>query len=181
MTGLFANAAQAVITPPVGIRLLGTLQASTGVHDDLYARAVVLNCGPTRVAVVSLDLVGLGLAIADKMRLEIERRTGIDAVLLNCTHNHSAPFTVPWSLLGWQEFLRDYQPWLAELTDKVVNVVERAAGDLRPAELRAGRAEVQVGANRRLAGPRGVAMAPNPRGPVVPWVDVLRVDERGGS
>ena len=53
MTGLFANAAETVITPPVGIRLLGTVQASTGVHDDLHARAVVLTCRQTRLAIVS--------------------------------------------------------------------------------------------------------------------------------
>ena len=31
-----------MITPPVGAPTLGTIQRSTGVHDDLYARALVL-------------------------------------------------------------------------------------------------------------------------------------------
>jgi hypothetical protein len=37
-----AGASETVITPPVGVPLIGCIQRSTGVHDDLLARPLVL-------------------------------------------------------------------------------------------------------------------------------------------
>src|SRR5512147_1084326 len=99
---LFAGTAEAAITPPVGAPLLGTIQRSTGVHDDLYARALVLGDGRQRIAIVCLDLIGMDFVLADEIRGAISRRTGITAALLNCSHTHSSPFTIPWSVLGWR-------------------------------------------------------------------------------
>ena len=33
------------------------------------------------------------------------KRTGITTAFVHCTHNHSSPFTIPWSVLGprWPE------------------------------------------------------------------------------
>jgi hypothetical protein len=59
-------------------------------------------------------------------------------------------------------------------------VVAAAASRLEPARLRAGRAPVRIGSNRRLWTGDGVVMKPNPDGPVVPWVDVLAVDAIDG-
>ena len=51
----------------------------------------------------------------------------------------------------------------------------------KPVILRAGRSPVHIGTNRRLPSDQGIVMKPNPAGPVVPWVDVLRVDRFDGS
>ena len=44
-TRLSAGAGEAEITSPVGAPLLGSLVASTGVHDPLWARALVVGGG----------------------------------------------------------------------------------------------------------------------------------------
>lgn len=178
---MLIGASEAQITPPVGIPLVGTLQPSTGVHDDLFARALVLGDGERSVAIVCLDLVGLDFSLADDIRAEVQRRTCVMTTLLNCTHTHSAPFTVPWSVLGWEGFQREGRQWRAELVAKVADAVARAAASVQNAVLRVGRAPVQIGMNRRLSTPRGIVMQPNPVGAVAPWVDVLRVDDGKGN
>src|SRR5882762_8822428 len=99
-TKLLVGSAELVITPPAGAPTLGTIQRSTGVHDDLYARVLVLNDAKKRIAILSLDLIGMDFVLADQIRSAIAARTGIVITLVHCTHNHSAPFTIPWSVLG---------------------------------------------------------------------------------
>jgi len=179
MPDLTAGAAQTTVTPPAqGTLLLGALQRSTGVHDDLYARALVLAHGDQRVVIVTLDLVGLDAALADRLRTAVRQQTGLPAshVLLNCSHTHSAPFTIPWSVQGFETFEQEAGPWRDELVDKVADTVRVAISRLAPATLRFAREPVQIGSNRRLPTDQGVHMKPNPDGPVVPWTDVLRVD-----
>ena len=64
-------------------------------------------------------------------------------------------------------------PQLAEL-------VFQADGKSEAVVLCAGRAPVHIGTNRRLESEEGIVMKPNPGGPVIPWVDVLRVDRLDG-
>lgn len=176
-----AGAAEVVITPPVGTPLLGTIQRSTGVHDELFARALVLNDGKQRVAIVSLDLIGFDLEFSDRIRDAIRARTGISLVLIHGTHNHCAPFTVSWSVLGTRWFAGPGRNWRDSLTPALVDLVSRAEANSEAAVLRAGRSPVHIGTNRRFHTGQGIVMKPNPDGPVVPWVDVLRVDRPDGS
>lgn len=178
---LLMGAAEAPITPPVGLRLVGPLARSTGVHDDLWARSIVLSHGTTSVALVFLDLIGIDMPLSDGMRAEIRRRAGVSSVLINCSHTHSAPFTVSWSVEGRAEYEEEAASWQNGLISTVADLVALAAARQRPAIARYGRAPAQVGVNRRLSTPDGIDMQPNPHGPVVPWVDVLRFDTINGS
>jgi hypothetical protein len=178
---VLAGAAEIVITPPYGSPTLGAIQRSTGVHDDLYARALVLDDGEQEVAILSLDLIGMEFALADEIRRTIAAHTGISHALVHCTHNHSAPFTIPWSVLGHRWLSGAGKGWRDGLAAKMARLVSQAKAQSGAATFRAGRAPVRIGTNRRLETERGVVMKPNPSGPVVPWVDVLRVDLLDGS
>jgi hypothetical protein len=181
-TGFLAGACEVTITPPVGAPLVDNRQRSTGVHDDLFARVLVLSDGEHQLAIVCLDLEGFDFSWADEVRKRVQARTGIAATLVNCSHTHSAPFVVPWETLGAEWFHQaEGQEWRNGLGAKVVDAVARAQANLAAASLRVGRAPVQVGANRRLPTEKGVVMKPNPAGAVVPWVDVLRVDDASGN
>ena len=54
--------ASASITPPVGVPMAGygaRKGVSKGIHDDLYAKAIVFDEGDMKAALIRCDLIGL--------------------------------------------------------------------------------------------------------------------------
>jgi hypothetical protein len=92
--GLYAGAAQRVITPEVGTPLVGWLNRAAGdstsrsVRDDLFVRALVLEQGGRSCALVTADLVGVDALIVERIRKGAAAATGIaaDAILVSATH-----------------------------------------------------------------------------------------------
>ena len=138
------------ITPPVGYRLAGYFneRLSTGKHDPLHAKAIVLQQGAERVALVSCDLLGFSLAVTTPARAQASARTGIPVsnIVICATHSHTGPL--------FDGALRDYFHELAErkyshdpqeaidypafLNERLVKVIEAAQANLRPAQQQAG-------------------------------------------
>jgi hypothetical protein len=83
------------ITPPVGWRRAGnyTELVSTGVHDPLFAKAMVLAQGNTIVAVVGNDLCSVPRELTDRARRRASARTGIPIanIVITATHTHGGP------------------------------------------------------------------------------------------
>ena len=95
---LLAGAAETVVTPDAeGTLLIGPLKPSTGVHDDLFARALVLSDGTTDAALVTLDYLGFDFAFHDVLAAAVASASGIpaDRTMIACSHTHSAPVTAP--------------------------------------------------------------------------------------
>lgn len=178
---MYGGAAEVIISPPVGSPTLGAIQRSIGVHDDLYARCLVLSDGRQEVVILSLDLVGMSCELADQIRTVISERVCTSTVLVHCTHNHSAPFTIPWSVLGSRWLSGAGEHWNNELVTSLAELAAVAKANVEPVVLRAGRASVQLGTNRRLQSDQGVVMKSNPAGAIVPWVDVLCVNRHDES
>ncbi len=68
-----------------------------GMHDDTWARAMVLDQGDTTVAVVSLDVVGLFNVEIQRARAELVRRypeMEIDELVVSSTHTHEGVDTM---------------------------------------------------------------------------------------
>ena len=94
-----AGFAKVPVTPPIGSRLTGYAArqgVSTGVHDDLFSRAMVLEDGRELVAMASVDVLALAAEFVASVRRRICRRTGIrqENILIAATHTHSGPVTV---------------------------------------------------------------------------------------
>lgn len=83
------------ITPPIGAPMTGyySVRKAEGVHDDLMARALVLEQAGTRVALVACDLVGVERQTVEAARRRIMQHTGIppEAVMISATHSHTGP------------------------------------------------------------------------------------------
>ena len=161
---LRAGAAKAQITPPVGYRMgqWGLRQGrSTGVYRHLYARALVLDDGTTRLAIATMDVVGYARDIRELIRARVEALTGItpDRLLLSSTHNH----TTPDQMRGIRPELGGYVSYLA---DQVAGAIYEALQKLAPARLGHGQGE--------LAG--WTVNRQYPERPVDSSVGVLRVD-----
>ena len=97
---MFAGVGKTDITPQSNIWMDGMLRAhpAEGVHDALYARALVL-CETSDVkqafALVSVDVCVLDDATCRAVRQSAEARTGIPAshIVIAATHTHSGPST----------------------------------------------------------------------------------------
>ncbi|MGQ9881952.1 MAG: neutral/alkaline non-lysosomal ceramidase N-terminal domain-containing protein [Armatimonadota bacterium] len=173
---LKAGICETNITPPVGVWLAGYAGRSSGcigVHDELYARALVLDDGLSLTCIVGLDLIALDFDLVERIRDGINRKVGIpyERILLNCSHTHSGPATRTFRAMGERDEL-----YCNVMARKVVGAVQQAADMLEPVSLRWGRAPVQIGINRRERRGEQTVIGQNPSGPIQPYVDVLRLD-----
>ena len=92
---LRAGAAAVKITPPKGAPLAGYYynRAAEGVHDDLYAKALVLEQEGTKVAFVVCDLISLSRPIVEQARKLVGENSGVpgENVMMSATHSHTGP------------------------------------------------------------------------------------------
>jgi len=89
---LRAGAAASNIAPPLGIRMFGYFHERTArdVHDDLFAKSLVLDDGETKLAIVVCDLIGVSRAYLDKAKELINERCGIFSLKRgHFLHSHS--------------------------------------------------------------------------------------------
>lgn len=178
---LYAGVAETNITPPLDIRLGGYSQRPTGavgVLDELYARALVLDDGSRRLALVTADVAAFPLLMATQVRAEIASRLGAvpEAVLLHATHTHNGPHLGTYRAMGTVD-----APYIDVLVRKLSGVARQAMENLRPAHLTYGESSAQIGVNRRATDANGLTvMRPNYGGPVAPTVQVLCVNGADG-
>jgi neutral ceramidase len=117
------------------------------VADDLTARALVLECGESRIALVVCDLILVTGAIVAEARTLIADRYDIpgDHVLIAATHTHTGP--PPLSLFG-TEVDETYIRWLP---GRIADSVGVALSRLTPARAAWGSTEIEgVCFNRRF-------------------------------
>jgi neutral ceramidase len=90
---LRAGATAADVTPPLGERVIGGFEPfpSTAIHDNLYARCLVLDNGETQIAFVICDNLGIVQDVYDEARRRIAKETKLPPrnVLMAATHTHS--------------------------------------------------------------------------------------------
>jgi hypothetical protein len=96
--GLQVGVAMADITPdnPVNVLMAGyddRKSTSTGVHDPITARCLLINDGKSVVALVSLDFIGLFMKDVEVMKKMIVSETGIkdENIFIHSIHTHSVP------------------------------------------------------------------------------------------
>ena len=176
-----AAIAEVNITPPVGVSMCGFAARkgpSEGIHDELFARALVLDNGETQVAIVGADVIGFAPDLVNRIRGLVERAVGIsgDRVLLNGSHSHSGPTVMAFRCMGDRDAA--YEDVLCR---KVAGAIAMAARDLMPASISHGRAPVRIGHNRREMRDGRIVLGHHPTGPEAPWVDVLRIDAASGE
>jgi hypothetical protein len=123
---------EAEITPEIGgkkevwLAGYGMNRAATGVHDPLMARCVVLQDGGQKIALVSVDLVGLQYPAVLEIRKELP---GFAYVMVSSTHNHEGP-----DVIGmWGKSPLHYgvdDDYVAATVKRVAQLVKDTAGRL---------------------------------------------------
>ena len=127
----------------------GNDRIASGCHDDIWARVLVLEGPSTKVALVSVDFVGMithglysGFAHAREL---VDPQLGLDQVIFSSTHSHEGPDTL--GLWGPTRVDRRQVPALHDFVDRqVARAITEAVG---PAALH------PVGGARAMTARRG--------------------------
>jgi len=133
---LRVGAAVRVITPDPLLPVsggVGTPKKTIEKKGDLFARAIVLEKGAVRVAIVSVDNLGWTAALGDKSRGLIK---GVSAenILIGSTHTHSAPDAYGFPDENGKS-LADLA-YLDNCVKKIADAVNEAVKNLTPATLK---------------------------------------------
>ena len=121
---------------PVFLAGFGQNRKATKVHDPITARAVVMADGDEKIALVSVDVVGLFLPSVERVR---EKLPGFKYVLVSATHNHEGPDTL--GLWGPSPVQSGIDPdYLKKVETGCVDAVKAADKARKPAVVRIGSA-----------------------------------------
>ena len=203
-SALRAGAAEADITPPMGVQIAGDIgryRPVEEVREPIYARALVLELDGRRCCLLSLDLLAVTGRWAQEIRRRAAQRFGLDpsGIMVHVTQNHAAP------CLG-HTFIRDEcglfppeYPWLRggddrynePTVERVVNAIAAALDSLRPVSVQIGRrTDGRVAFNRRFVMRDGSVRTHPPRcdpnilyceGPTDPEVAVMIFRSEAGA
>jgi hypothetical protein len=182
---LQAGAAKVDITPAPDAALpmsgyAGRKEGFKGIHDHIYARAIVLSDGSRQAAILTWELIGIPTPIWDELSQRIARETGIqpEYLLLAAVHDHSAP--APFGMYGNNSPKSAvYTKHLEELT---IQAIRQAKAKLQPVTIGIGTAKAYVNINRREYSPKnGWELGYNPEGPSDKTVTVIRFNTLSGK
>ncbi len=139
---------------PVWLAGYGWGRRATGVHDPLYATCVALSDGTKRLALVTIDVVGLQLPTVEEVRNQLKN---FDYVLISSTHNHEGPDTIGiWGNTPVQRGVDD--AYLDRVVKQIVEGVRQAEARLQPVRAAYGTAtdETLLGDSRKPQAKDGI-------------------------
>ena len=178
---LQAGVARVDLTPPMDIKAtLGGYGArmskpAVGVHDRVFAKAIVLSDGSKRFALVTADVLGFPPGFKDALA-ESLGGTGwkSDSLLLLPSHSHTSidmSALHPKNILGIPQ-IGSFHKKLYEMTlARLARAIADAGKDLAPVSVGT-RSMPLAGWNRNRR---------DPNGPSDPELTVTRVDKKGGE
>ncbi|MFV2069337.1 MAG: neutral/alkaline non-lysosomal ceramidase N-terminal domain-containing protein [Pirellulales bacterium] len=198
---LEAGAAAVDITPKLGVSLDGPISKNgpvTGIHDRLYARALILDDSTTRIAIVICNASIIGQDVFDAAKAKVQEEIGLppNRMLVAATHTHAAPRSMH---IATGTLDDEYHHFLAE---RIAEAVVAAAKNVAPAQVGCGSFDKPefVRCRRFLCQPGSVGVNPfgesgeqcksvsgqssaviKPAGPVDPQLSILSVRHADGS
>lgn len=130
---LRAGTAVVSVTPPsFPVRVNGMFEERTADRavDPLFARAVALDDGTTRLAICVVDSCMVPRSLIDQAKAEAEAATGLSAgrMLVSATHTHSAPSAM--ACLG----SREDPEYVRFLPGRIAAAIIGAVNNLQPAQ-----------------------------------------------
>ncbi|MBI4575804.1 MAG: neutral/alkaline non-lysosomal ceramidase N-terminal domain-containing protein [Planctomycetes bacterium] len=148
------------------------LKPSTGLHDPITARALVLDDGVERFVLVTTDLVATSGMAFDALHRAIAHLVPREHLWLSASHTHSGPGAIADKKL-WQVAAMDCfdQRVFDALALRLEAAVVQAFQALEPARIGFGRT-LEYGATRNRRGQQGV---------FDPQMGLIRVDRADGS
>ncbi len=188
-SGFKAAVVKINISPTTPKQLLGYgARLSTGIHDSIYHRIVVLDDGVTQFFLISSEICLISPSEYDHVATILKNKLGINPINFwwSVTHTHSAPeIGVP----GLAEvFLGDRYKhpvdtaYTTFVEKTLFDGIVEARKKLQPARLGIGWGYSQANINRRAIDVDGKAsLGLNPDGPVDRRIGLIRLEKQDGS
>ena len=128
-----AGAATSNITPKIGTSINGNMKDGLikQIHDDTHARAIVLDDGKTKLAILTVDLCMIYKEELDAAKQRANEITGIPVqnMMISATHTHSGGTACS---VFQSDPDKDYLKFLRE---RIADAVVRANNNLVPARI----------------------------------------------
>jgi len=135
------------ITPPAGTPLAGfgarKGKPSTGVHDEIFVKALAVSDGAETAVIVGADMLIIPENVAEMVRIRVSEQTSLTAndILFNASHNHSGPGGYAPGIAS-KLFNGPYDPNIPVfLTDAFTEAIIEACQSLEPAKMTHGGAD----------------------------------------
>jgi len=129
------------ITPSIGTPLAGfgdrRGKPSTGVHDEIFVKALAVSDGKDKAVIVGADMLIVPENVAELVRIRVSQQTTLTAndILFNASHNHSGPGAFAPGLAS-KAFSGAYDPNIpAFLAGAFTEAIVEARRSLEPAKL----------------------------------------------
>jgi neutral ceramidase len=128
-----------------------TTKEYTGVLDHVYARAIVIDNGHTKAALVSVDAGAIPNRLWNDVSERAEKSLGIPAanLLMTATHSHAIPS--PYPFMGGTDAAAT--PGETAYEGKVFDALQQAAGALEPARISYGTGVSYLNVQRDMIDP----------------------------
>jgi len=119
---------------PVWIAGFGNNKPANGIHDEVWARAMVIDDGKTRLAIVVLDAIGFMNNDVIDVRNRVSKESGITYAIIASTHTHEGPDLL--GLWGKTPFQCGVNPaHLEYVKNQAAKAIDQAAKNIRPVRL----------------------------------------------
>ena len=129
------------ITPPIGTPLAGfgdrKGKPSTGVHDEIFVKALAFSDGTDKAVIVGADMLIIPENVAELVRVRVSQQTPLTAndILFNASHNHSGPGAFAPGLAS-KAFSGAYDPNIPDfLAGAFTEAIVKAYHSLEPAKM----------------------------------------------
>lgn len=120
---------------PVWMAGFQNRRPAQGIHDELWARTMLLENNGFKIAWVVLDAIGYGNDEIIEIRKQISADTDIDYVIIASTHTHEAPDLI--GMWGEGELSHGVNPHYRQFViNQIIKSIKAANQKIRPAKLR---------------------------------------------
>ena len=194
---LLVGSSAVKITPPLGSAMAGYFhnRGAEAVHDDLYAKVLLIQKDGVRAALVVCDLISIPREVTEQVRAIAAKDLGIPGsnVMISATHAHTGPVMAAeadaYNLPG--EMRKIASAYSQALPGKIVESIRLAVQNMRSAKVSAAAGtENALAFNRRFfmkdgtvgwnPGKKNPAIM-RPTGPVDPEVPVVYFEMNDGK
>ena len=170
------------VTPEMGVRLGGygvEKRPAEEIFDNLHSTAMVLEQNKLKTVVINLDWICIEEYLVEKIRSDINKRTGITKEHISvCTiHSHSVPNTL--NFWGWGTCEDEY---VDSVLPEISRSVDLALEDLQEVEIGIATTESLVGVNRRSVNEDcSTCFRGDPNGSFDPTMTVMHFKNKNGN